>query len=63
LIAKDVLEADIIINLPKLKMHKKAGVTNALKNFVGSMAIRNIFRIIGLALQRCRRLLPWEKPD
>ena len=35
LIAKDVLEADVVLNLPKLKMHKKAGVTNALKNFVG----------------------------
>jgi uncharacterized protein (DUF362 family) len=35
LIAKIVLEADVLISLPKLKMHKKAGVTNALKNFVG----------------------------
>ena len=35
LITKTVLEADIIVNLPKLKMHCKAGVTNALKNLVG----------------------------
>jgi uncharacterized protein (DUF362 family) len=35
LIAKDVLDADVVVSLPKLKMHKKAGVTNALKNFVG----------------------------
>jgi hypothetical protein len=35
LITKDVLEADVVINLPKLKMHKKAGITNALKNLVG----------------------------
>ncbi len=35
LISRDVLEADIVINLPKLKMHKKAGITNALKNLVG----------------------------
>jgi hypothetical protein len=35
LITKDVLEAEVIINLPKLKMHKKAGITNALKNLVG----------------------------
>jgi len=35
LITKEVLEADVVISLPKLKMHKKAGVTNALKNFVG----------------------------
>jgi uncharacterized protein (DUF362 family) len=35
LIAKDVLDADVVINLPKLKTHKKAGVTCALKNLIG----------------------------
>lgn len=35
LIARDVLEADVVINLPKLKTHKKAGITSALKNLVG----------------------------
>lgn len=35
LIARDVVEADVVINLPKLKTHKKAGVTCALKNLVG----------------------------
>jgi uncharacterized protein (DUF362 family) len=35
LVAKEVLEADVIINLPKLKTHKKAGVTCALKNLIG----------------------------
>ena len=35
LIAREVLEADLIIDLPKLKTHKKAGLTCALKNFVG----------------------------
>ncbi|MFL6467079.1 MAG: DUF362 domain-containing protein [Pyrinomonadaceae bacterium] len=35
LIAKEVIDADVVINLPKLKTHKKAGVTNALKNLVG----------------------------
>jgi uncharacterized protein (DUF362 family) len=35
LIAKEVLDANVIINLPKLKTHKKAGVTCALKNLVG----------------------------
>ncbi len=35
LVAKDVMEADVIINLPKLKTHKKAGVTCALKNLIG----------------------------
>jgi uncharacterized protein (DUF362 family) len=35
LVAKEVIEADIIINLPKLKTHRKAGVTCALKNLIG----------------------------
>lgn len=34
-IAKEALEADVIINMPKPKAHRKAGVTMALKNFVG----------------------------
>lgn len=35
LIAKEILDADVVINLPKLKTHKKAGITSALKNLVG----------------------------
>ena len=35
LVAREVLEADVIVNLPKLKTHKKAGVTCALKNLIG----------------------------
>lgn len=35
LLAKEPFEADVIINLPKLKCHKKAGMTGALKNIVG----------------------------
>jgi uncharacterized protein (DUF362 family) len=34
-ICKEPLEADVVINLPKLKSHGKAGVTAALKNLVG----------------------------
>ncbi len=34
LVAREVLEADVVINLPKLKTHKKAGVTCALKNLI-----------------------------
>ena len=34
-IAKDALYADVIINMPKPKAHRKAGVTIGLKNFVG----------------------------
>lgn len=35
MISKDVLEADVIINMPKPKTHRKAGVTISLKNIVG----------------------------
>jgi uncharacterized protein (DUF362 family) len=35
LVAKAVIDADVIINLPKLKTHKKAGITCALKNLIG----------------------------
>jgi uncharacterized protein (DUF362 family) len=35
LVARAAIDADIIINLPKLKTHKKAGVTCALKNLIG----------------------------
>src|SRR5436190_10491422 len=35
LVAKEIIEADVVINLPKLKTHKKAGITCALKNLVG----------------------------
>jgi uncharacterized protein (DUF362 family) len=35
LVARDVIDADVVINLPKLKTHKKAGITCALKNLIG----------------------------
>lgn len=35
LVAREVLEADVVVNLPKLKTHMKAGVTCALKNLIG----------------------------
>jgi uncharacterized protein (DUF362 family) len=35
LIAREVIETDTVINLPKLKCHCKAGVTGALKNLIG----------------------------
>jgi uncharacterized protein (DUF362 family) len=35
LIAREVIETDTVINLPKLKCHRKAGITGALKNLVG----------------------------
>jgi uncharacterized protein (DUF362 family) len=36
LIPRTVLTADVLINLPKFKTHKKAGITCALKNLVGT---------------------------
>jgi len=41
LISRTVLEADCIINLPKLKTHKKAGLTVCLKNMVGINGKKN----------------------
>src|SRR6185369_9413073 len=35
LIAREILEADVVVNLPKLKTHMKAGITCALKNLIG----------------------------
>ncbi|MDR3225066.1 MAG: DUF362 domain-containing protein [Clostridiales Family XIII bacterium] len=35
LIPRTILEADVIINCPKPKTHRKAGVTSAMKNLVG----------------------------
>ncbi|MDX1964656.1 MAG: DUF362 domain-containing protein [Pirellulales bacterium] len=35
LLHRDIVQADVMINLPKMKSHMKAGVTCALKNFVG----------------------------
>ena len=36
LVAREILDANVVINLPKLKTHKKAGITGALKNLVGA---------------------------
>lgn len=41
LISKTVLAADCIIDLPKLKTHKKAGMTACLKNLVGINGNKN----------------------
>ena len=35
LIAREILEADLVVNAPKLKAHKKAGITCCLKNLIG----------------------------
>ncbi|MCH9033555.1 MAG: DUF362 domain-containing protein, partial [Planctomycetes bacterium] len=41
LISKTVLEADVVISLPKLKTHKKVGLTVNLKNLVGINGNKN----------------------
>jgi uncharacterized protein (DUF362 family) len=40
-LSRTALEADVFINLPKLKTHKKTGVTLSLKNLVGIHGDRN----------------------
>ena len=34
-ISQDLLDTNVVINLPKAKTHRKAGITGALKNMVG----------------------------
>lgn len=41
ILCRTVLDADLIINFPKLKTHKKTGVTLSLKNMVGVNGYRN----------------------
>ncbi len=41
LLCRTPMDADVLINLPKLKTHKKAGLTCALKNLVGINANKN----------------------
>jgi hypothetical protein len=40
-ISRTLLEADLILNVPKLKHHKKAGVTLSLKNLIGATNKKN----------------------
>jgi uncharacterized protein (DUF362 family) len=42
-VPRSIMEADVVINLPKLKTHCKAGLTAALKNFVGIVAVRHCY--------------------
>jgi uncharacterized protein (DUF362 family) len=41
LISRTILEADCIVNLPKLKTHKKTGITVCMKNLVGINGNKN----------------------
>jgi len=42
LLSETVLRCDLVVNLPKLKTHKKTGVTLALKNLVGVNGDKNL---------------------
>jgi len=35
IVANTLLSADVVLNLPKMKTHHKAGITGAMKNFIG----------------------------
>ncbi len=41
LISRTVLDADLVVDVPKLKTHKKAGVTACMKNLVGINGNKN----------------------
>jgi uncharacterized protein (DUF362 family) len=41
MLCRTPMEADVLINLPKFKTHKKVGITCALKNLVGINANKN----------------------
>lgn len=40
-VSRSIIEGDVFINLPKLKTHKKAGITVCMKNLVGINTYRN----------------------
>jgi hypothetical protein len=40
-VSRTVIEADVFVNLPKLKTHRKAGITCCLKNLVGINTYKN----------------------
>ena len=40
-VSKTVIESDVFINIPKMKTHKKAGITCCLKNLVGINTYKN----------------------
>jgi len=40
-VSRSIIEADVFINLPKLKTHRKSGITCCLKNLVGINTYKN----------------------
>jgi uncharacterized protein (DUF362 family) len=41
LVAKTILDADLVVNAPKIKTHKKGGVTLSMKNLIGINGDKN----------------------
>lgn len=41
LVAREVVAADVVISVPKLKTHRKAGITGSLKNVVGINGLKD----------------------
>ena len=41
LVSRTVLEADLVVNVPKVKTHKKSGVTLSMKNLIGINGDKN----------------------
>ena len=56
LISRTILDADCVINLPKLKTHKKTGITVCMKNLVGINGNKNW-------LPHHRLGTPWQGGD
>jgi uncharacterized protein (DUF362 family) len=50
-VSRTVIECDVFINLPKLKTHKKAGITCCLKNLVGINTYRNFLPHCSLGIK------------
>jgi uncharacterized protein (DUF362 family) len=41
LVARTILDADLVVNVPKIKTHKKSGVTLSMKNLIGINGDKN----------------------
>lgn len=40
-VSKSILDADVIVSIPKMKTHEKVGITCCLKGFVGTVTSKN----------------------
>jgi len=49
LISNTILEADVIINLPKPKTHRRAGIIGAMNNLVEIIDINGLLEICAVS--------------